>query len=52
MSTAAINSASGHRQGAKKNENKKSGMRASKAAGGANQVNTMNSLINDESILS
>ena len=58
MSTAAINSASAHRQGAKKNSaatadnggGKKSVTRAGKTTGTG--VSVMHSLINDESILS
>ena len=56
MSTAAINSASAHRQGAKKNSatadtgGKKSVSRGGKTVGTG--VSAMHSLMNDESILS
>lgn len=54
MSTAAINSASAHRQGANKklNENRKSVSRANGNAGPHGNQSAMHSLMNDESILS
>lgn len=51
MSTAAINSASAHRQISKKLEGKK-GVSRTQNANGPHGTTVMSSLINDESILS
>ena len=52
MSTAAINSAAGHRQGATKKDGKKNSVSRTSKLNMVNGVSATQSLMNDESILS